>query len=191
MKPTDSRFNDGLQDETLLTEGNYHGWFWKGLSDQARSYLAQEHARTYSTTRVCGTCEVRKPLGAFNIGSLPAAGVGRTRCNKCSLKNEAHAKSRRWEDTSPVGWQDKAGCDQANLSVFFPEEGQGRNWYLAPDAEWREYCPECPVKRLCEDYARQSKSEGVFGGKFFYKKSNEQIMIDEHAPKMGRPKKTT
>lgn len=188
MRPPNSKFHDGGRDETLLTEGKYREWFWKGLSDSALSFLnAEVGSGPYPDYLVCSTCETRKPRASFNIGVTCTPGKpSKNRCNKCQLADTAYAKSGRWEDVSPVGWQSKASCEGVDREVFFPE---GRNEYLDPDAEWRQYCPDCPVQQLCEDYAYQSKSSGIFGGKLFLWKSCTRTVIDEHAPKHGRPKK--
>jgi len=170
-------FNNGARDEALLMEGRYKEWFWQNLRPESINFLNTDEDR-HTQTRVCGTCEVRKPLGAFNIGTMAVNGQGRNRCNKCEL-NVERGKDSRWEDTSPVDWQKQASCVDAELGVFFPEDTLSvRAVFLAPDAEWRQYCPTCPVKQICEDYAYKSKSSGIFGGKLFKWKSATVTVTD-------------
>jgi hypothetical protein len=93
------------------------------------------------------------------------------------------------------GWRDEASCKEADPRIFFVE-GEGldpKREYMSPSAEWRQYCPQCPVLEECLQLARKSGSVGIFGGKLFrhpttgtaYDKVEE---YDEtNMPKQGRP----
>lgn len=90
------------------------------------------------------------------------------------------------------GWRDNAACKDTDPVVFFGKEGGNlRRQYLNPDAKWRQLCPQCPVRSLCLELARESKSEGIFGGKVFLPGPGERripIEYDESTmPKRGRP----
>lgn len=99
-------------------------------------------------------------------------------------------------------WREKAVCKDADPVVFFGVEGADlKREYLKPDAEWRQFCPQCPVRDLCLELARNSESEGIFGGKLFqfYQawKNNKQESRkrlheydDETMPRKGRPRGT-
>lgn len=95
-------------------------------------------------------------------------------------------------------WRDEAACRDADPRIFFVE-GEGvdpKREYLKPDAEWRQYCPQCPVRDLCLELARESASVGIFGGKLFLHQSgssafNTVLELDEtNMPKRGRPRAT-
>jgi hypothetical protein len=57
-----------------------------------------------------------------------------------------------------AGWQYRAACRGAELTVFFPERGQS-----AEPA--RQICAACPVRQPCLDYAlRHGITHGIWGG---------------------------
>lgn len=98
------------------------------------------------------------------------------------------------------GWREKAACAGADPMLFFVEEGADpRKAYLAPEAGWRKLCPQCPVRELCLELARESESEGIFGGKLFvffqaWKNGVQESRKTLHEydesniPRKGRPK---
>lgn len=100
-------------------------------------------------------------------------------------KNQEFAQAKRWRD--------EASCAGVDPVVFFGSEGSDlKQQYANPRAEWRKYCPECPVRELCLELARKSGSVGIFGGKYFTYKSgyNGQLEYDDaDLPRPGRPRK--
>lgn len=97
-------------------------------------------------------------------------------------------------------WRDNAACAGADPVVFFGVEGSDpRSDYLDPDAAWRRMCPQCPVRDLCLELARESVSEGIFGGKLFQRHQATKDSIqesrkvlheydDDNMPRRGRPR---
>lgn len=100
-------------------------------------------------------------------------------------KNQEFPQAKRWRDN--------AACAGADPVVFFGVEGADlKAQYSRPDAEWRRFCPKCPVREECLDLARKSKSVGIFGGKFFTYKNMADTQLeydDATMPKRGRPRK--
>lgn len=100
-------------------------------------------------------------------------------------KNQEFPQAKRWRDN--------AACAGADPVIFFGAEGADlKAQYANPKAEWRKYCPECPVRELCLELARESDSVGIFGGKYFTYKSMADKQLeydDETLPKKGRPRK--
>jgi hypothetical protein len=82
-----------------------------------------------------------------------------------------------WFSEQPI-WHDEAACKDADPVVFFSESQYPRNDYVSPDAPWRQFCPQCPVRESCLQAARDSKSVGIWGGKLF---------VDEHWVSPERP----
>lgn len=179
--------SDATWDETLLAQGKYGEWFWKGLGDYAQKYIrGVDVTERYNRTLRCTVCKEVKYLGDFNLTSRSRG--DHAECNKCVLnKKRSHMIVRRFEDTLPKDWDSQAACLDADPVVFFPD---GQADYKKPDAKWRQYCLSCPVKDLCEQFAINSQSVGVFGGKFFTYKGNSIITVDGTTAKgRGRPKK--
>lgn len=94
------------------------------------------------------------------------------------------------------GWRDDATCRDADPRIFFVE-GEGvdpKREYMKPDAEWRQYCPQCPVLEQCRKLARDSESVGIFAGKLFFARNamngtKAVLELDEtNMPKQGRPR---
>lgn len=80
------------------------------------------------------------------------------------------------------GWQKESACAGVDSSVFFVSEGEApKVAYAKPDAEWRKYCPQCPVRETCLEAARESESVGIWGGKLrLQRKSSSSFSnIDE------------
>lgn len=175
------------QDETLLHEGRYGEWFWQGMSDWATKYIKGEAVDRDNKTRICDMCHEPKYLADY---TLTTRKEGHLECNSCVLnKQKTQGEPRRFEDKLPRNWAEQGSCNGADPAIFFPE-GQGA--YKKPDAKWRQFCPGCPVAELCEQFAVNSKSVGVFGGKFFTFKGNAVISVDvAMAQGRGRPKKAT
>lgn len=102
-----------------------------------------------------------------------------------------------FESSQVKGWQRKAACAGADPGVFFVEEGQDpKRAYAKPDAKWRQFCPQCPVRESCLEAARESKSVGIWGGKVFAHPQNKSGSInfireydDTNLPRRGRPRK--
>lgn len=98
-----------------------------------------------------------------------------------------------WTSDQGKHWYAKAACKDADPVVFF-SEGEGvdpKREYLKPDAEWRQYCPQCPVREQCLQLARDSESVGIFGGKIFsydYKAGFKEY-DETNVPRRGRPPK--
>lgn len=103
-------------------------------------------------------------------------------------------KDDGWVSRQPRKWQDDAACKDTDPVVFFAEGHFPKQEYLDPSALWRSLCPQCPVREACRQAARDSESEGIFGGKFFFmeRKGNSHEFHeydDETMPKLGRPRK--
>jgi hypothetical protein len=100
-----------------------------------------------------------------------------------------------WEARQSRKWQNDAACIVADPVIFFTEEHYPKREYLKPDAEWRQYCPSCPVREACLQAARDSESVGTWGGKLFhYDKTTSKIQEhDDTTIKgtggRGRPRK--
>jgi hypothetical protein len=86
-----------------------------------------------------------------------------------------------WEADQPRKWQHDAACKGADPVVFFSESHYPKREYSKSDAEWRQYCPQCPVRELCLEAARDSESVGVWGGKLFWldKTTGDILEIDD------------
>lgn len=69
-----------------------------------------------------------------------------------------------WETAQPRKWQHEAACAGADPEIFFDESHYPQREYMKADAEWRQYCPQCPVRETCLEAARESDSVGIFGG---------------------------
>lgn len=182
-KPSNPR-RQGRYDETLLMEGKYKEWFWNGLSEQAQGFILRGRDLSQSIIK-CDYCHTRKPRGAFNIGTITH---DTRKCNKCSLTlpGGTLGDGTRFEDDLPTGWSEEAACAGMDPELFFPTNDE----YIKPDAPWRSVCPDCPVHELCEEFARKSKSVGVFNGKLFKQSGNSRIVLTPEITKgRGRPKK--
>lgn len=86
-----------------------------------------------------------------------------------------------WETAQPRKWEQEAACAGADPEIFFNSGNQPRLAYLRRDAEWREYCPTCPVREICLAAARESMSVGVWGGVYRYlpRNSTDPMSIEE------------
>lgn len=73
-----------------------------------------------------------------------------------------------WESGQPRRWQQDADCVGADPEIFFNDGNQPKRAYLRKDAEWRQYCPQCPVRETCLEAARESGSVGIWGGVYRY-----------------------
>lgn len=81
-----------------------------------------------------------------------------------------------WQAQQPRMWQHQAACQDVDPVVFFNEGSKPKDAYLKPDAEWREHCPQCPVRESCIAAARDSGSVGVWGGVYrWYDKKTHKI----------------
>lgn len=57
-----------------------------------------------------------------------------------------------------MAWSAYGGCASADPDLFFPEPG-------ADTAPAREICRSCPVRRMCLDYALETRQKfGIWGG---------------------------
>jgi Transcription factor WhiB len=86
-----------------------------------------------------------------------------------------------WESEQPRMWQHEAECADADPKIFFDESNNPKREYLKPDAEWRQFCPQCPVQETCLASARDSESVGVWGGvyRFHPRNSSDLHKIEE------------
>lgn len=95
--------------------------------------------------------------------------------------------------TEQTIWHDEAACKDADPVVFFSESHYPKKEYSAPDAAWRQYCPQCPVREACLQAARDSGSVGIWGGKIFVQgpgSLRKPLEFDDDTmPKRGRPRK--
>lgn len=91
------------------------------------------------------------------------------------------------EQHQPKGWQHEAACKDADPVVFFSEGHFPRTDYLDPNAQWRQFCPTCPVRELCLQSARDAQSLGIFGGKIFVYKDHEILELDDDNMPMRAP----
>lgn len=57
-------------------------------------------------------------------------------------------------------WMDFARCKGQDPSIFILDPG-------STTAEAAKFCAECAVCEPCEDYAKRTRSVGIWGGKFF------------------------
>jgi Transcription factor WhiB/Stc1 domain len=148
-------------DDSLLQQGRYREWFYEGLQESQLDYLRQP-ARNLAE-RKCYICKEYKPLIEYtkNEWNIP----DRFRCNTCVLTSNGR-NGHRYIDALPAKWPEKAACVRADPEVFFPNTTAE---YRHPNAEWRKYCPECPVKELCLKSAEQTgdRPYGIFGGVYF------------------------
>lgn len=71
-------------------------------------------------------------------------------------------------------WSRKAACIGADPVVFFKKGHSSKMEYLKPDAEWRKFCPQCPVREACLKAARDSESVGIWGGVFRHVPKNSR-----------------
>jgi hypothetical protein len=58
---------------------------------------------------------------------------------------------------------DGVECSQLP-DVFFPEGDSGSSEFKAMMKIAKAVCADCPIKRLCEDYARAANMQGIWGG---------------------------
>jgi hypothetical protein len=139
----DAQFSYETED---LIDGNYHDWFWQGLSEDQVIYL-------------------RQPARVDKAEQEPVAYDG-------------------WEAEQPRKWQHDAACAGADPAIFFDDGNQPKKAYLRDDAEWREYCPQCPVRELCLEAARDSESVGIWGGVYrgVDRKSKQIEEVDDRIP---------
>lgn len=77
-----------------------------------------------------------------------------------------------WESEQPRKWQHEAACAEADPEIFFNGGNQPKLAYQRKDAEWRKYCPQCPVREICLASARESESVGIWGGVYRYHPRN-------------------
>jgi transcription factor WhiB len=78
----------------------------------------------------------------------------------------------QWEAEQPRMWQHKAACADVDPEIFFYGGNNPKLAYLRDDAEWRQYCPQCPVRETCLQAARDSESVGIWGGVYRYHPRN-------------------
>lgn len=99
-----------------------------------------------------------------------------------------------YQNTQVRGWQRNSACKDADPLIFF-EEKAPKQAYAKPDAKWRQYCPQCPVRETCLEAARESDSVGVWGGKLFTVNHDNTGPVkiveygDEDIVPVGRPRK--
>jgi len=86
-----------------------------------------------------------------------------------------------WEAEQPRKWQHDAACRDADPLIFFHDGNQPKLAYQRKDAEWREYCPQCPVRDTCLSAGRDSESVGIWGGvyRFHPRNSSDLHKIEE------------
>jgi hypothetical protein len=89
-----------------------------------------------------------------------------------------------WESEQPKNWQHGAACQDVDPVVFFNEGSKPKDAYLKPDAEWRQHCPQCPVRKNCLAAARESESVGIWGGvyRWYDKKTHKVEELDDRIP---------
>lgn len=78
-----------------------------------------------------------------------------------------------WFSEQPI-WHDDAACKDADPMVFFKQRHEEDD-YLDASAEWRKFCPQCPVREACLQAARDSESVGIWGGVLRYKEKTRDI----------------
>jgi hypothetical protein len=98
-----------------------------------------------------------------------------------------------WQSTMPKNWSENSACKGADSLVFFSSSTYPKREYMKPDAKWRQYCPQCPVRESCLQAARDSESVGIWGGRLFVRDKGGSRVISEYdettMPKQGRPRK--
>jgi hypothetical protein len=63
------------------------------------------------------------------------------------------------------------GVECAQLpDVFFPEGDSGSAEFRATVKIAKAVCADCPVRRLCEDYARAANMQGIWGGTTYWER---------------------
>lgn len=96
-----------------------------------------------------------------------------------------------WQENQPRPGGTRPACADADPVIFFSESHFPKRDYSDPDAKWRQYCPQCPMRESCLQTARDSGSVGIWGGKYRgYKGNSIEELDDETMPKVGRPRKT-
>lgn len=145
----------GAPDESLLAEGKYREWFWKGLDPTNVAWLK-------------APVKTPEPVEPDNY--------------KIDYQN-----------TQVRGWQQKSLCKDADPLIFFSESHDPKADYMKPDAAWRKFCPQCPVRETCLEAARESESVGIWGGKLFFMPTDGTTRVTEldesSMPRRGRPPK--
>ena len=64
-----------------------------------------------------------------------------------------------------MSWFDKANCQGVKTDVFFVERPKGQVPRLDPDAEAKQVCRGCVVRKECLEYAIEHNERfGVWGG---------------------------
>lgn len=98
-----------------------------------------------------------------------------------------------YQSTQVRDWTEKAACKDADPLVFFTESHYPKTEYMKPDAQWRQYCPQCPVRESCLQAARESESVGIWAGKLFVMDQGGSKKISEYddttVKTIGRPRK--
>lgn len=100
-----------------------------------------------------------------------------------------------WQSSTPRGWDENSACADADPLLFFTESHYPKREYLKPDAGWRQYCPQCPVRETCLQAARDSESVGIWGGKLFIMERNNTKPVEYDETNItgtgaaGRPRK--
>ncbi len=157
VKPYDTR------DESLLHEGHYREWFYKGLDKRSLAWIKAPVPEI----------PVNKEVEDFN-------------------------KTLTWESSDRQEWMRDRGCADVDPGVFFPYR---TNEYLDPKAQWRRYCPVCPVRDECLAFGLAGTSNmpnsstgnyGIYGGKLLVKERDSKTIVaaDETTLKpKGRPRK--
>lgn len=68
-------------------------------------------------------------------------------------------------DVPRWGWQEKAACHDADLELFFGNEGEPKRQRLAREARALALCAQCPVVQQCLRHAETAPERyGVWGG---------------------------
>lgn len=69
-------------------------------------------------------------------------------------------------DPRDAGWQERALCRGADANLFFPPQSpELKEERLAREAQAKEICARCPVRRECLAFALATREpHGIWGG---------------------------
>lgn len=148
-------------DLTLLEQGKYRDWFWLSLSPAAISWIKRPQ---------CPLC--RQTFYQAN--------------RKCNCEEERLTAVPAWVNKAGLAWRLKAACQGVDTQIFFPSN---RAFANKPDAQWRQYCFDCPVTAHCKLEAADSHSVGVWGGEFLQPTNEKNRQKPTGTGLPGRPRK--
>jgi hypothetical protein len=151
----------------------------KGARD--KSLRQGTFAADYAFTRDVVMLSERKYREWFYTGLTPAQTAYLHQPARVDKAEQEPVAYDGWESTQPRLWQLEATCAEADPTIFFDESNNPKREYLKPDAEWRQFCPQCPVRETCLEAGRESESVGIWGGvyRFHPRNSSDLHRVEE------------